>query len=265
MTTPYSTTTLPAPARFLLLGDSHAGCVGRAARQAQLPFVGGPVGSGRDFLGPFLGADDGDGGDSDGGDGDGGDSDGGDGDADDGDGGDGDGDLVFRDAAVGRLVREFLEQLGVSGFAGLGVPLVCTFGLSAHTVATRQNWDVHRDRHGTVPERFLRSRLFADLVRASVRGALAFYGRTTALGLRVLALMPPQRVPGMSDPAVFFAAQDVIGNELGARGVELIDLRARVTDGTGHQRPVFCQPDDTIHGNLAFGRLVVAQLLDAGL
>jgi hypothetical protein len=243
VTTPYSTTTLPAPARFLLLGDSHAGCVGRAARQAQLPFVGGPVGSGRDFLGPFLGADDGDDGDRDG----------------------GDGDLVFRDAAVGRLVREFLEQLGVSGFAGLGVPLVCTFGLSAHTVATRQNWDVHRDRHGAVPERFLHSRLFADLVRASVRGALAFYERTAALGLRVLALMPPQRVPGMSDPAVFFAAQDVIGNELGARGVELIDLRARVTDGTGHQRPVFCQPDDTIHGNLAFGRLVVAQLLDAGL
>lgn len=238
MTTPYSTTTLPAPARFLLLGDSHAGCVGQAARQAQLPFVGGPVGSGRDFLGPFLGADDRDG---------------------------GDGDLVFRDAAVGRLVREFLEQLGVSGFAGLAVPLVCTFGLSAHTVATRQNWDVHRDRHGAVPERFLHSRLFADLVRASVRGALAFYGRTAALGLRVLAVMPPQRVPGMSDPAVFFAAQDIIGTEVTSRGVELIDLRASVTDGTGHQRPVFCQPDDTIHGNLAFGRLVVAQLLDAGL
>ncbi|MEW1777090.1 hypothetical protein [Streptomyces sp. NPDC086777] len=238
MTTPYSTTTPPAPARFLLLGDSHAGCVGRAARQAQLPFVGGPVGSGRDFLGPFLGTDSGDG---------------------------GDGDLVFRDAAVRRLVGEFLEQLGVSGFAGLGVPLVCTFGLSAHTVATRQNWDVHRDRHGAVPERFLHSGLFADLVRAGVRGALAFYGRTAALGLRVLAPMPPQRVPGMSDPAVFFAAQDIIGAELIRHGVELIDLRARVTDGTGHQRPVFCQPDDTIHGNLAFGRLVVAELLDAGL
>ncbi|MFF7472822.1 hypothetical protein [Streptomyces sp. NPDC008092] len=241
MTTPYSTTTPPGPARFLLLGDSHAGCVGRAAQQAGLPFVGGPVGSGRDFLGPFLDADDGEG------------------------DGDGHGDLVFRDAAARQLVREFLERLGVTGFAGLGVPLVCTFGLSAHTVATRQNWDVHRDRHGTVPERFLRSGLFADLVRAGVRGALAFYDRAAALGLRVLAPMPPQRVPGMSEPAVFFAAQDVIGTELAARGVELIDLRARVTDGAGHQRPVFCQADDTIHGNLAFGRLVVAELLDAGL
>ncbi|MEU9239041.1 hypothetical protein [Streptomyces sp. NPDC048385] len=195
--------------------------------------MGGPVGSGRDFLGPFV--------DNAG------------------------GDLEFRDARARRLVRESLDALGVPGFAGLGVPLVCTFGLSAHTVATRQNWDIHRDRHGTVPERFLRSGLFGDLVRASVRGALAFYDRTAALGLRVLALMPPQRVPGMSDPGVFFAAQDVIGAELTARGVELLDLRARVTDGAGHQRPVFCQAGDTIHGNLAFGRLVVAELLDRGL
>ncbi|WP_316771971.1 hypothetical protein [Streptomyces sasae] len=235
MTTQCSTTTPPVPARFLLLGDSHAGCVGRAARQAGLPFVGGPVGSGRDFLGPFLDVDD------------------------------GDGDLVFRDAETLRLVREFLDVLGVTGFAGLGVPLVCTFGLSAHTVATRQNWDIHRDRHGTVPEGFLRSKLFAALVRAGVRGALAFYEHTAALGLRVLAPLPPQRVPGMSDPAVFFAAQDVIGAELAARGVEIVDLRARVTDGSGRQRPAFCQADDTIHGNLAFGRLVVAELLDRGL
>ncbi len=237
MTTPCSTTTPPVPARFLLLGDSHAGCVGRAARQAGLPFVGGPVGSGRDFLGPFFDVAD----------------------------GAGEGEPVFRDGEAGRLVREFLDALEVTGLAGLEVPLVCTFGLSAHTVATRQNWDVHRDRHGTVPEGFLRSTLFADLVRAAVRGALAFYDHTAALGLRVLAPLPPQRVPGMSDPTVFFAAQTVVGSELAARGVEIVDLRARVTDGSGRQRPVFCHADDTIHGNLAFGRLVIAELLDRGL
>ncbi|MFJ9562329.1 hypothetical protein ACIRQQ_20035 [Streptomyces fuscichromogenes] len=247
MTTPYSTTTPPVPARFLLLGDSHAGCVGRAARQAGLPFVGGPVGSGRDFLGPFL--DDPEGHE----------------DREAREARESEGDLVFRDTGTRRLVREFLDTLGAPGLAGIGVPLVCTFGLSAHTVATRQNWDIHRDRHGTVPEGFLRSRLFGDLVRASVRGALAFYDRTAALGLRVLAPLPPQRVPGMSDPDVFFAAQDVICAELAAREVELVDLRTRVSDAAGHQRPVFCQADDTIHGNLAFGRLVVAELLDRGL
>ncbi|WP_199827227.1 hypothetical protein [Streptomyces xylophagus] len=231
MTTPCSTTTTPA--RFLLLGDSHAGCVGQAAQAADLPFVGGPVGSGRDFLGPFA--------DIDG------------------------TDLTFRRAETQRLYREFLDTLDVSALAGLPVPLVCTFGLSAHTVATRQNWDLYRERHGTVPDTFLRSRLFADLVRATVRGALAFYDHAVTLGLRVLALLPPQRVPGMSDPDVFFAAQDILVAELAVRDVELIDLRVRVTDGTGRQRPVFCRPDDTIHGSLAFGRLVVSELLDRGL
>ncbi|MFF5159639.1 hypothetical protein ACFY3N_26050 [Streptomyces sp. NPDC000348] len=234
MTTPCSTTT--APARFLLLGDSHAACVGRAARAAGLPFAGGPVGSGRDFLGPFF----------------------------DTDGTDGTG-IRFRSPEGQRLYREFLDALGAGGLAGLPVPLVCTFGFSAHTVATRQNWDVHRDRRGDLPESFLRSAFFSALVRAMVRGALAFYDHTAALGLRVVAVMPPQRVPGMSDARVFHAAQDVVRDEAAARGVEIVDLRARVTDRSGEQRPAFCLPNDTIHGNLAFGRLVVAELLDRGL
>lgn len=178
MTTPCSTTTTPAP-RFLLLGDSHAGCIGRAARDAGLPFVGGPVGSGRDFLGPFSDVDG--------------------------------GSVAFRDVHAQRLFEEFLGALETTGPHRLKVPLVCTFGLSAHTTATRQNWDIHRDRNGTVPGGFLRSGLFAGLVLAGVRGALAFYDHTAALGLRVLAPLPPQRVPGMSDPDVFFAAQEVIG------------------------------------------------------
>lgn len=231
MTTPCSTTT--APARFLLLGDSHAGCVGRAARTADLPFLGGPVGSGRDFLGPFF--------DTDG------------------------ADVVFREPEAQRLYRQFLDGVGVTSLARLSVPLVCTFGFSAHTVATRENWSIHRDARDAYPPGFLDSDLFAGLVRATVRGALAFYDHTVALGLRVLALMPPQRVPGMSDPRVFLAAQDVIRGELAARGVEIVDVRARVTDRSGMQRPAFCEAADTIHGNLAFGRLLVAELLERGL
>jgi hypothetical protein len=234
VTTPCSTTTTPLP-RFLLLGDSHTGCVGRAARQAGLSFIGGPVGAGRDFLGPFF--------DSDG----------------------HSGRLLFRAPETAQLVAEFFRTLGTADFSELDIPLVCTFGLSAHTMATQQNWDIYRDQHGTVPERFLSSRLFADLIRSTVRGALAFYDHMNGLGVRVLAPLPPQRVPTMSDPSVFFAGQDVICAELVSRGVEIIDLRASVTDRSGHQRPAFCETNDTIHGNIAFGRLVVAELLDRGL
>ncbi|MFF8096873.1 hypothetical protein [Streptomyces sp. NPDC016675] len=231
MTTPCSTTT--PPARFLLLGDSHAACIGQAARASGLPFVGGPVGSGRDFLGPFF--------DTDG------------------------TEIRFRAPEGQRLHRQFLDALGAGGLAGLPVPLVSTFGFSVHTVATRQNWDVHRHHRGDFPASFLRSALFSALVRGVIRGALAFYDHTAALGLRVVAVMPPQRVPDMADARVFHAAQDVVRDEVAARGVEIVDLRGRVTDRSGEQRPAFCMPDDTIHGNLAFGRLVVAELLDRGL
>jgi len=42
-------------------------------------------------------------------------------------------------------------------------------------------------------------------------------------------------------------------------------LRDLVTDATGDQRPELCEADDPIHGNLAFGRLILADLLERGL
>lgn len=153
----------------------------------------------------------------------------------------------------------------MAGLDRLTVPLVATFGLSAHTLATTENWRVYRDVTGAFAPGFLTGALFADIIRAMVRGALAFYTHALGLGLRVLAVMPPQRVPGMSDQDVFLAAQDVVRAELDRLGVEIVDLRPRVTDDTGLQRPAFCEADDTIHGNLAFGRLILADLLARGL
>ncbi|WP_431886950.1 hypothetical protein [Micromonospora wenchangensis] len=231
MTTPSSTTT--APARFLLLGDSHAGPIARAATAAGLPFVGGPVGSGRDFTVGFFDAHD--------------------------------DDVVFRDTAVQELHRGFLTTAGVPRLGRLTVPLVSTFGLSVHFYATTANWQIYRTGDGDFPAGFLTGGLFDDIVRAMARDALAFYRHVRGLGLRVLAVLPPQRVPGMSDPQVFTAAQETIRRALAELGVEIVDLRTRVTDATGRQRAAFCEPDDPIHGNLAFGRLIVADLLARGL
>lgn len=61
------------------------------------------------------------------------------------------------------------------------------------------------------------------------------------------------------------AAQDVVREALTGLGVEMIDLRARTTDEHGFQRPELCEPDDAIHGNLAFGRLILAELQERGL
>lgn len=222
--------------RFLLLGDSHAGPVGRAAKAAGIPFTGGPIGAGRDFNAGFLSVLD--------------------------------GELAFTKPEAQQYFRGFLDELGVTGLgglAGLGIPLVSTFGFNVHTFATTENWACYRLPDGEFPAGFLTGRLFDEIIRAMARDALAFYRHARSLGLRVLAVLPPQRVPPMSDPRVFFAAQDSLVRTLEPLGVELVDLRARVTDPSGHQRPELCEPDDPIHANLAFGRLILADLLDRGL
>ncbi|AYN44045.1 hypothetical protein D9753_34960 [Streptomyces dangxiongensis] len=173
-------------------------------------------------------------------------------------------DIVFHKTEADRYYRRFLAELGVAGLGALTVPLVSTLGFSAHFVATAENWKVYRVR-GDFPPGFLASRMFDDIVLAMCRGALAFYRKTGRLGLRTLAVMPPQRVPGHADAAVFRAAQDTVRRALVPLGVEIVDLRERATDATGFQRPELCEPDDTIHGNLAFGRMILADLLARGL
>ncbi|MEU9291500.1 hypothetical protein AB0D57_44525 [Streptomyces sp. NPDC048275] len=235
MRTPSLTTT--APARFLLLGDSHAGPIGRAAQKAGIPFQGGPMGAGREFTDSFFTTRDTPGGT----------------------------DVVFRSDEAEEHYRRFLKELGVDALAGLGIPMVATFGFCAHFVALRENWDLYRDRSGAVPPGFLAAPLFGAIVRATVRDALAFYEHAVGLGLRVLAVMPPQRVPGQSDPAVFMAAQERIRLAVTELGVEVVELRRRTTGPDGLQRPELCEADDEIHGNLAFGRIILAELLDRGL
>lgn len=235
MRTPSLTTT--APARFLLLGDSHAGPVGRAAQKAGIPFRGGPIGAGREFTDDFFVTRNTPGGS----------------------------DVVFHSEEAEEHYRRFLGELEAEALPGLKVPLVATFGFSAHFVALRENWDLYRDRSGAVPPEFLEGPLFGAVVRAAVRGALAFYAHAVGLGLRVLAVMPPQRVPGQADPAVFMAAQERIRSAVADLGVEVVDLRGRTTGPDGLQRPELCEADDEIHGNLAFGRIVLAELLDRGL
>jgi hypothetical protein len=231
VTTPCSTTT--GPARFLLLGDSHAGVVGRAAQAAGIPFSGGPIGSGRDFNVGFYDVRA--------------------------------TDPVFRDPEIDQLYRGFLGELGISELAELTVPLVLTFGLSVHFLSTSQNWQLYRTDAGAFLPGFVAGALFDAIVTAMTRDAIAFYRHALGLRLRVLAPLPPQRAPSMSDPEIFLAAQESVRAALVSLGVEIVDLRDRVTDATGFQRPEFCEADDPIHGNLAFGRLILADLLDHGL
>jgi hypothetical protein len=220
-------------ARFLLLGDSHAGAIGRAARRAGTPFVGGPMGAGRDFNIDFFERRD--------------------------------GDVAFRKAEAETLYRRFLGDLGAARLAEIGVPLVATFGFSIHFFATTENWDIYRSADGTLTPDFLSSRLFDAIVGAMARDAVAFYAQALALRLRVVAVMPPQRVPVLSDPAVFVAAQEVVRMRVAALGVEIVDVSGLSAAGPGRQKLEFCEADDPLHGNVAFGGLVLEALVGRGV
>jgi len=223
--TPDSTTT-PS---FLLLGDSHVGVVGLAARARGLPFGGGPLGAGRDFGVDFfrLTADD----------------------------------VAMRDAELEHLYRQALAQLDAPTLGRIPGPLVSSIGLSVHYLATTQNWLCYQGPDGEFDPGFLEGPLFATIIDTLSRPALAFYEQALALGLKVYAVLPPQRVPPMSDPRVFMAAQARLVERLRGLGVELVDVREAANDDRGLQRVEFCEVDDPLHGNLAFGELVLEQLL----
>ncbi|MBV4477565.1 hypothetical protein [Pseudomonas botevensis] len=229
MKTPYSTTT----PRFLLLGDSHAGVIGKAAQARQVPFSGGPLGTGRDFAVDFFSLTR--------------------------------QDVVFRDAEMQRLYRQALEPFAVPQLAHVAVPLVSTLGLSLHYLATAPNWTCYQTPDGEFDEGFFAGPLFASIIDTLSRPALAFYEQALALNLKVFAVLPPQRVPELSNPQVFMAAQRLLIESLHSLGVELIDVRASANDEHGFQQPAFCEVDDPLHGNLAFGVLIVEQLLRRGL
>lgn len=225
MKTPSSTTT-PS---FLLLGDSHVGVLGKAAQARQLRFGGGPLGAGRDFGVDFFdlaGPD-----------------------------------VTFTDPELQRLYRQALAQLDAPALAGVPGPLVSSIGLSIHYLATAQNWACYQGPDGSFDTGFLDGPLFAAIIEALSRPALAFYEHALALGLTVYAVLPPQRVPALSDARVFMAAQALLVARLQGLGVRLLDVRDAANDDQGLQRPEYCEIDDPLHGNLAFGELLLERLL----
>lgn len=227
----------PAPdvirPRFLLLGDSHAAAIGKAARADGLPFVGGPIGVGREFVDHYFDV--------------------------------ADGDLLFRRPEMDALYRGFLDHIGVDRLARIGMPVVSTLGFGAHFFATRENWNRFQLREGRFEPGFLGSPFFDRLVCTMARDSLGLYRQARDMGLRILGVMPPQRVLSTADPAVFMAAQDSLRRDLEAEGIEVVDVRPQVIDADGWQRPEYCEENDALHGNLAFGRVILDRLAALGI
>lgn len=220
--------TITKPVDFLLLGDSHAGAIGKAATRRGLAFVGGPLGSGRDFTADCCDFT-------------------------------GEGCRFHRDE-VESLVAGFLAEIGTPSLYTLRVPLVATFGLCCHVYAAWENWLGFQDQAGQFPPDFLESQFFAEVIAEMARGALGFYTGLQARGVAVYAVLPPQRVPEIADPRVFFAAQAALITALERAKIPIIDVRARACAPDGRQSAPYCEPQDPLHGSEAFGDLILDAL-----
>jgi hypothetical protein len=214
--------------RFLLIGDSHAGAIGRAARADGIPFAGGPLGSGRAFFEPFVTME---------------------------------GALprFHAEEAAGHFTAA-LRALGMSDLAGLKMPVISTLGLSPHFPATREIWACCRDGDNTPDPGFLESDLFTGIVAEMVRPALEFHRALSALGLELHAVTAPQRVPDLSDPALYRAIQSVLLELHAEAGASILDLRAQSGGADGWLAADYAQPADPLHANPAYGRLVLQAL-----
>ncbi|WP_246108616.1 hypothetical protein [Streptomyces sedi] len=202
----------------------------------RVPFHGGPLGVGRDFVTDFARLTD--------------------------------GRLTFRGPLAQKLYRDHLARFGARELGEVPVPLVSTFGCALTSLAGVELWRVHRVGDGFpegFPDGFLESPFFRTLARALTRHALEFYRHAVEVSPRVVAVLPPQRVPEGADPAVFAALQETVREAVEECGAEIVDPRPKATDEHGRQRPEFSDPDSPLHGNVAFGRLIVADLLDRGL
>jgi hypothetical protein len=220
---------------FLLLGDSHAAAIGKAARAMELRFVGGPIGAGRDYFAPFfvpreeIGSDQ--------------------------------MTLQFTSADAVKTWAQFQTELAVCNVSASSVPLLCTFGTSFHFPATSENWWLYREQIARATSAFFESKLFTQLAQNMLAPALEFYRLLKHASLTVHVALPPQRVPNMAQDQVFLALQQQFVAALKAIDVPVIDVRNQVCDERGMQLPAFSEANDPIHGNLAFGKKIVESYL----
>ncbi|WP_422377770.1 hypothetical protein [Roseibium sp.] len=220
--------TMPPCPDFLLLGDSHAAAIGRAARLDGVSFHGGPLGSGREFFSPFFTV--------------------------------GDGRLALTGEQAAKLLAKFLTDLGIPALEQLKCPLVSTLGLSPHFMATREIWSCYAAPDTDPDTETLHSPIFAEVVEEMLAVPLTFYRHLVGNGVDVIGVAAPQRVPDLSIPSVFTAVQDQMLDRYRAIGMRLIDLRQDTGGSDGWLRTEFCKDNDPLHANEAFGRLVLQEI-----
>jgi hypothetical protein len=210
---------------FFLFGDSHAGTLMRAARTLGVDFAGGSIMSGSQMNDIFF--------------------------------------KVRRERFImtSALGRERLQtRLSDAGLGGnmldLDMPIISTVGFNALSFSN-SFWDEGFSISHVPPRRRISMACFGAVVEASRKGPREFY-RLLAQEQKkdVYAVLSPRRpLPEKRD--IFDAFDAVMTGMVTAFGVKIIDVTAETTGSDGLLLPEFASTADHVHGNDAFGEIVL--------
>jgi len=190
---------------FALIGDSHAGAIGRAARARDLRFHGGPLASARSFYSDFFEA-----------------------------GPDG---LRFTDAEVQEMHAQLCALLEIPTLSQVQVPLISTIGSGFHVPATGALWSSFVRPDGGFEAGFVGSDLCAAICDRMLGPMLGFHALLIGHGIGVRFVLPPQRVPDTSNALIQTLIQTRAVAALTDLGCTIIDMRASTCDAQGRQLP----------------------------
>jgi len=210
---------------FALIGDSHAGTIGRAARERDLKFGGGPMASGKEFYSNFFRIDD--------------------------------GKIQFTVSDTRELYAELCELWSNKRLEELDVPIISTIGSGFHFPAAREIWASFQNEQGEFEAGFTKSELFDDIITRMLEPMVLFHQQLIKSEKHLLFVLPPQRFPGSAIPEVFQIVQEHAQNKLANMGCAIIDLRKNTCDELGRQLPEYSQDNDPIHGNIALGQEIL--------
>lgn len=212
--------------KFALIGDSHAGTIGRAAREQCIEFGGGPIASGKEFYSDFFEIEQ--------------------------------SKLVFKVEDTVRVYGELCELWGVSHIEQLDIPIISTIGSGFHFPAARAVWANFRDEELGFAKNFISGPMCQAIFQRMQAPMLAFHQHLVAQGKTIFFALPPQRIPDSAWAELFSALQNRAVAELTKIGCSVIDVRNDTSDKYGNILPEFCQDNDPIHGNIALGKKILA-------
>ena len=208
-------------AEFALIGDSHAGAIGKAAREAGLGFEGGPLGSAREFYGGFFEAVE--------------------------------SGVSFKSPDTEEMHRELCTLLKVGNLCDVDIPILSTIGSGFHVPATSALWEVFQGTPGCFEAQFQESGLFDEICQKLMAPMLDFHRCLIERSASIYFVLPPQRVPETSSSVVLQLFQTRAADALSATGCKIIDTRLVTSDSDGWQLREYCKDNDPLHANTAFG------------